>query len=54
MNDMILTEEEGQVIEGVVAEGIGVINHDNIDEFTRALFKVGMDTFKRLFVHECG
>lgn len=47
MNDPILTEEEGQVIEGVVAEGTSIINPDNIDEFTRALFKVGTDTFKK-------
>lgn len=47
MNDLILTEEEGQVIEGVVAEGTSIINPDNIDEFTRTLFKVGTDTFKK-------
>ena len=47
MSDLILTEEEGQVIEGVLTEGTGIINSDNIDEFTRALFKVGTDTFKK-------
>ena len=46
-NDLILTPEEKEVIDGVVTDGLSTINKDNVDELTFALFKAAPDTFNK-------
>ena len=45
--DLMLTPEESEVIEGFVANGPSTINDDNVDELTFALLKTNAQTFNK-------
>ncbi len=46
-DDLILTPEESEVINGFVADGPSTINDDNVDELTFALLKTSAQTFNK-------